>query len=75
MNKLKNVDYIFHDIMHSNISIEEGIMQCKDGEEAGDLWRMLIDCGEVDEYRYNQICKKMLDKGLLDKFRVYSKSK
>ena len=62
------IDFIFHDIMHSNITIEEGILQCKDGKEAGELWRKLIECGEVDEHRYNEICRSMAEKGLLEKF-------
>ena len=65
-----HVDYIFRDIMHSNISIEEGILKCENGQEAGELWRKLIECGEVDEFKYNEICQSMLDRGLLKKFEV-----
>lgn len=67
--QVTHTDILFHEIMHSNISIEEGIAKCVDGKEAGDLLRMLIDCGELDEARYNAMMQSMLDKGLLDKFK------
>ncbi len=67
--QVTHADILFHEIMHSNISMEEGIMKCEDGKEAGDLLRMLIDCGELDESRYNAMLQSMLDKGLLDKFK------
>jgi len=63
-----HVVILFHEIMHSNISIEEGILKCEDGKEAGDLLRMLIACGEVNETKYNVISQFLLDKGLLNKF-------
>ena len=66
---VSNVDFIFHDIMHSKISMEDGIVKCKDGIEAGDLLRMLIACGELNETKYNAMMQSMLDRGLLDKFQ------
>ena len=68
--QITQVDILFHEIMHSNISVEEGILKCKDGKEAGDLLRMLIACGEVNETKYNAILQLLLEKGLLNKFKT-----
>lgn len=63
-----NVDHIFHDIMHSNISIETGITQCADGKEVGELIRLLAASGMINERSYNELMAQMAQKGLLDKF-------
>lgn len=68
MVKITNVDYIFRDIIHSNISIEYGIEQCRDGHEVGMLMRLLAECGELDEEKYNSIMYNINKKGKLDKF-------
>lgn len=63
-----NVDYIFLDIMHSNISIETGITQCADGKEVGELIRLLAASEMINERSYNELMAQMAQKGLLDKF-------
>lgn len=63
-----NVDYIFHDIMHSNISIETGINQCADGKEVGELIRLLAASGMINERSYDELMAHMVQKGLLNKF-------
>lgn len=63
-----NVDHVFHDIMHSNISIETGIIQCADGKEVGELIRLLAASEMINERSYNELMAQMAQKGLLDKF-------
>lgn len=61
VRKITHVDILFHEIMRSNISIEEGIAKCVNGKESYELICMLVDCGEQsylipvfsDEHRHD----------------------
>ena len=46
--EVTNVDFIFREIMHSNISVEDGLNRCVDEKEVKRLLHMLRDCGEID---------------------------
>lgn len=66
--EVTNVDHIFHEIMHSNISIETGITKCSDGKEVSELIRLLATNGMINETSYDRLMTDMSQKGLLDRF-------
>lgn len=40
-------DYIFHDIMHNNISIQKGFQKCSNEKELNKLYKLLEEYGEI----------------------------
>jgi hypothetical protein len=62
VRKITHVDILFHEIMHSDISIEEGIAKCVNGKETCELICMLVDCGELklDKFKLSTRKRRLL---------------